>query len=410
MTGLLAALAMQSAGIATVFVPVPDAADLTVQALVRVPKLSDAERLCLRAGWDTLLEGSIAYGKPTLRKYMQQTGKPVIAKYLGDHLFLRVSFPPNQVNTAIAMLDSLLREPSLEAADLERALEELKEPKSNSWSAALDPERWREAKPTRAEVLTTFRRIVRPENLLLAFGGAVEPDSIRSALRRFNDWSPSPERGFVRSWGATATIALASPDGTGIVELYGREFPASDPNLAAHLLGVVALGGGKNSALYRFAREEMGWSYRQEGFLQPTPGGLQMRLMLAHSGSDDFGGKVEPLRQGLLKQVEGWNESDRLRAIQNLKSYFEAGIGTAPIRLFPEGGIIATVEERTHLAAWWQMKFGEAFQPESIVRRIEAVPLSKLKQVAKEAVAVSSGRILVKGSRAFAGEPRERNR
>lgn len=387
-------MAMQS-GPPVVVVPMPDALEVTIQALVRVPKLSDAERLCLKVGWDTLLEGSEAFSKPTLRRYMQSGGKPVVARVMGDHLYLRATVPPNQFANGVSMVLSLLREPLLNAADLEKSISEAKEPKVDAWSAALEPERWREAKPNRAEIVSTFRKVVRPENLTLAFGGAVAGDAVGAQVRRFEDWKPAPERGFVRSWAATPSIALASPDSIGIVELFGTEFGVKDPSLPAQLLATSALALGKSGLQFRFAREAQAWSYRQEGFLQPTADGLRLRLIFAHAGSTAIHEKIDLYRAGLLAGVEKWGQADRLRALEFLRSYFEAGIGTSPIRLLPEGSAIASLEERTHLAAWWRMKFGEEFRADSLMRKIEQVTLESLKETAKSTLERTSARVLV---------------
>lgn len=394
MIAALAILALQTAP-NLVVVPVPDATDVTVQALVRIPKLNDAERLCLRAGWDTLLEGSLRYTKPTLKAYMQQTGKPVVARVLGDHLFLRVSFPPNQLATATSMVSNLLREPAFDLENLEKTLADLREPKTDAWSAALDPERWREAKPTRAEIFTTFRKVVRPENVTIAFGGAVDANVARAQMAIFEDWKPTPERGFVRSWAAIPAIALKSPDSVGIVELFGPAISATDPSFPVHLLASAALGVGRASAVFRFAREEQAWSYRQEGFLQPAADGFRMRLIFANASSSELHAMIDPFRSGMLKQIDAWGQADRMRALESLRSYFEAGIGTSPIRLIPEGSPIATIEERTHLAAWWKLKFGEDFQPARLLERIEKVSIAQLKETAKSTLEQSSARLLV---------------
>lgn len=394
MIAALVGIAIQAAP-ALVVVSMPDAKEVTVQALVKIPKLNDAERLCLRAAWDTILEGSEAYSKPTLKSYMQQTGKPVVARVMGDHLFVRVTFPPGQLQTAVTMLSSILREPVLRADNLEAALANLREPKTDAWSAALDPERWREAKPMRAEILTTYRKVVRPENVTIAFGGAVDSTAAQGHMAIFKDWKPVPDRGFVRSWAAVRTFALKSPDAVGIVELFGREFASSERSLSLHLLATSALGLGHGSALFRLAREEFGWSYRQEGFLQPSADGLRLRMILAHSASAELHEKIDPLREGLLKAIANWGQADRLRAVESLRSYFESGVGTSPIRLLPEGTPLASLEERTHLAAWWKLKFGEDFQPMRIVEGLEKVTLAELKSTAKSIVEGASARVLV---------------
>ena len=92
------------------------AANVTVQALVRLPKLNDAERLCAKTAWGAILDGSEEYSYVTLRSYSQQTGRPIQVVAMADHLLFRVTFPKEQASTAFAMVESVLRRPLLEAA------------------------------------------------------------------------------------------------------------------------------------------------------------------------------------------------------------------------------------------------------------------------------------------------------
>ena len=65
-----------------VLLPEPSSPDVVIEALVKLPKQNDAERLCIRAAWETLLDGSDEYSALTLRGYAQQAGKPVTALVL----------------------------------------------------------------------------------------------------------------------------------------------------------------------------------------------------------------------------------------------------------------------------------------------------------------------------------------
>jgi predicted Zn-dependent peptidase len=293
------------------------------------------------------------------------------------------------------MLDSLLRRPLLEAEPLNAAIAALRFPKQDPWAAALEPEVWREARPSRDEVLAVYRRIVRPENVVLAFGGALEETALAAALRRFDDWSPKPETRTVRSWAVVGGPLLKSPNEVGTVELSGPEFLGTDPAFPVQLLATAALGVGSGSSIHKVAREANAWSYVQEGFLYPTPNGIKLRLIFAHAGEPGVLETIEPFRKGLAEDVQKWTQADRLRALAMLRNWLEHGIGNSAIWILPEGNRIESPEERLHLAAWWRMKVGSSLDTARLLDLLEKVSLDDLKSAAATAIEQASARVLV---------------
>jgi hypothetical protein len=394
MTALLtaaAALAMPS----VTLLPEPRSPHVTVQAIVRLPKLDEAELMCARAAWASILEGTEEYSAHSLRAYAHQAGQPLVALAAGDHLLLRTVFPRDQIGTAFSMVDSILRRPLLLPESLDAALAALQVPRTDPWAAALDPSLWREAKPTREEALGVYRRLVRPDNVVLAIGGSFDPSRLQAELARFEDWQPAPGGPRVRPWAARLAHAMRSPSHVETLELAGPEFLSSDPAFPIKLLSAAALGAGRASSLYRVAREKNGWSYRQEGFLQPTPGGFRLRLILAHAGQPPALELIEPLREGLRADVKAWTEVDRIRALGIARSWLRDGLGAPLIRLLPQERALASLEERTHLAAWWKIKFGSDLHGPAMAERLEKVTLEALREDALEAVERASARALV---------------
>jgi hypothetical protein len=381
--------------ITVVRLPEPSAANVTCQALVRLPKLSDVERICIKVAWPTILEGSDEYSSFALRRYLQQAGKPIVAHVMSDHLLLRVTFPKNQFNTAASMLESLIRRPLLNAEDLEKALVTVRTPRKDAWAAAIEPESWREVKPSRDEILSVYRKIVRPENLVLAFGGDFQPEQVQAALSRFSDWAPKPETSYVRPWAATFSPLMKSPTSVATVELTGPEISASDPSLPVRLLETATLAMGSGSALYKVAREQHGWSYVQEGFLYPTQGGVRLRILLEHGGTEEVLSLIDPLRSDLENEVKAWTQADRARGLTLLKSWLLDGLGFSPIWLLPEGKVVQSEDEKTHLAAWWRMKFGLDLNAEQLAASLEKVKLDELRAATLADLESASARMLI---------------
>lgn len=375
--------------------PVPELETVTVQALVNLPKLPDAERLCIRAAWSVLPKGSEEYSGVTIRNYAGQSGRPMVCRVAGDHLFLRVTFPKAQISIAFSMVESLLRRPLLSAEDLERALKDLQGVSSDPWAAMLDSEIWQEAKPSRDEVLAVFRKLVTPEATTLAVGGGFNPGSLGSELKRFEDWTRPRASGYVRPWAARPSMVLKSPGSVGMLELYGPEFSGGDAKFPVRLLAASALGVGRGAAIQRVAREQMGFSYRQEGFLQPTSGGFRTRILLAHGDGSQLSESFGPLKEALTAEIKKWTQSDALRAAEVIRTWVEDGIGICPIQLFPDGQVLASCEERTHFLGWWRMKFGREFSAAELMARLREVKLDDLKAEALAFVDSSSVRMLV---------------
>lgn len=373
----------------------PELETVTVQALVNLPRLPDAERLCIRAAWAALPKGSEEYSGVTIRNYAGQSGRPIVCRVAGDHLFLRVTFPKTQVSTAFSMVESLLRRPLLSAEDLETALKGLQSASNDPWHAMLDSEIWPEAKPSRDEVVAVYRKLVTPEATTLAVGGGFSPASLGAELKRFEDWVRPRASGYVRPWAARPTLVLKSPGSVGMLEFFGPEFPAADEKFPVRLLAASALGVGRGAAIQRVAREQMGFSYRQEGFLQPTPGGFRMRLLLAHADGSQLSDWLGPLKEALTADIKKWTQSDALRAAEVIRTWVEDGIGICPIRLFSDGHALASCEERTHFLAWWRMKFGREFSADDLMGRLRQVKLDDLKLEALSFVDSASARMLV---------------
>lgn len=378
-----------------VLLPVPEASTVSIQAIVRLPSLNDAERLCAKAAWSALLDGSEEYSYLTIRSYSQQSGRPIQAIAMPDHLLLRVTFPKEQASTAFAILESTLRRPLLDSASLQKSIDRLKSSESDPWQAALLPENWREAKPSRDEVLGVYRKLVRPDNLLIVIGGAFDEGKLSSERKRFDNWMPANTRGYVRPWSSTVSPLLKSPSEVGTLELTSKEFAGTDSSFAVYLLSAAALGVGRGSALTKVAREQNGWSYRQEGFLQPTPNGFRLRMILAHAGAPAVQDLIDPLRQGLAEEIKKWTDADRLRAVAITKSWLENGLGIGPIRLLPEASLNSSQEERTHLAGWWRMKFGEDLATSRITTLLDKVTVEELRTSASKTIEEASVRILV---------------
>jgi hypothetical protein len=167
------------------------------------------------------------------------------------------------------------------------------------------------------------------------------------------------------------------------LELTCPEHPLEAPEFPAVLLATTALGVGKGSAIFQVAREQMGLSYRQDAFLWPSSKGLQTRLIVTLIPRNDESSLPQKLRDGLLKQIDGWSEQDLARAKSMYTAAMVDGLAGGPIWLRAEAPIGPSVYDRTLLAGYWTMKSGASFDGDKLSQSLGAVGLDVLKATAK---------------------------
>jgi hypothetical protein len=295
------------------------------------------------------------------------------------------SVPKTELGLASTMVESLCRRAALTEEKFASVSDDLSFRVYPYWAEALDPRiaRFDHLKIERVEAL--YAHLFRPENLVIAVGGAIQPgDAVKDLTERFADWAPgadiyprfhladAPKFRSTRRRPIT-TVELSSPDCS-----------LTSATFASDLVAASALGVGKGSAVFQVAREAMGLSYKQDAFLWPSESGLRLRVIVTFSSRKEEENVPAGLRDGLLKEVASWTEADLARAKTMLRAAMVDDVIPGPICLGVERPLAASLSDRTLLAGYWWMKTGAAYDQDKLLEATDAVTLDQLKSTATD--------------------------
>ena len=384
MIAACAFFALQTQRLVRSDVPSPDQVSFCIAA--PLPKLGYKDLELFEVGLRTLTKGSQEYSPPTIRQVTE--GHGIMCKLLGDSALVMVTVPKGAANSGLDLLASLMRSPTLDQDDLDTFLRTQAAPTSSYWNDGMHPEKFDLGGAPRDDVLAVFQRVFRPDRIVVAFGGAIgQTDVAQLWTDHTQGWTPPKEPRFPDDSVPHLLMNIAGP--VTVTELIGTSFKASNPDLPSYMLALYALGSGKGSSLYRIAREQHAWSYRQEAYLWPTTSGWEPRLFIPMIGSSEAANRIQSLKQELQTDVANWTETDRLRAIGMAESTLLGGLPYGPL-LLGDSPIGDTLQDKVAMAAYWRMKTGADWDPQVLFQQISKVDLDGLK---------ASARAILEGSR-----------
>ena len=162
----------------------------------------------------------------------------------------------------------------------------------------------------------------------------------------------------------------------------GQPLTPASSSSAARLLAVFALGVGKQGALHRVLREEMGLSYLQQAVLWPTNKGWSPRLFMVRKTEDGEAKYAAIMRDALLKDIESWDEGTVLRAQAMAKAAFTRNLAGSPIWLDHEGPMAQSLADRCAWRGYLEMVGSGALREEVLLGAMQNVDLDQLKEQA----------------------------
>lgn len=350
--------------------PMPQYSEVALAAFAPLPKeFGERDRQRLAVAVRLLSNGSQEYSR---RQIFEITdGDTVHATLLPDGVLIRFGVPKANLTNGLALMEGLLRRPTVQQSDVDAALKRLQRAELGTWAAALRPQR-NDLKVLRADdARSLLLRVFDPRRVSVAAVGGFPSGVAQSRwAARTADWKPLPAPRYPDD--TPSPEPIDNPSGVTTIELRGLPFSASDPSLAARWLALVALGVGKGSALFRDVRQVEGWSYRQEALLWPDRAGLIPRLVVATTPDEGQAARAEALRASLLKAIDGWTEEDRTRAV-----------GAASLNLGPlwlgDGPVGEGLFDRAALDAYWYAKSGSRWDFDRLLDAMGAVSLADLK-------------------------------
>ena len=284
-----------SNGVPVVLVRRPEVPVVQVQALFDAGFAADSGGKLGTAAFAMAMldEGAGPYGALQFAARAEDLGAVVGASASLDSSSAFVSALTDTLDPSLALLATLLREPRLEAAEIERVrkqwLAQIAREKTQPNSIAqrlLPPLMYGTAHPygipftgsgnessiaalTREDLVAHLQAWIRPDNMRLVVVGDTTPEAIRPLLEKYlGSWrAPAPARGTktvaeVALPGTPRVFLVDRPEAQQAFILAGHVIPSSrSPQLLEIESAVNVIGGLFTSRLNMNLREDKSWSY-----------------------------------------------------------------------------------------------------------------------------------------------------
>ncbi len=362
----------------------PQRETVAFAAFAPLPKeFGERDRQKLAVVVRVLSDGTQEYSRRTV--FRVTDGGTVQASLLPNGVIVRFSVPKANLSNGVALMEGLLRRPTLVQESLDVALRRLQRREPDYWTAALRPggNSLKTLRP--GEARAVLLRVFSPARTVVSAVGGFAEGEARSRWKALTaDWKPLPEPRYPDI--SVAPEPKESATGVTTVELRGAPFSAADPALPARWLAMVALGVGKGSSLFRDVRQVEGWSYRQEAVLWPDRGGLVPRLVVVTTPEAGEASRAEGLRATLRKSIDGWTEEDRLRALGAVR------LNLGPLWIL-DAPMSDGLLDRATLEAYWMAKAGVGWDADRLRESMRGIALDALK--AEAAALVTNARAVV---------------
>jgi len=387
LTALAAAAMFQTNHVVEILDPTMDAVD--IEAVVRLPELTWHQRGLLEEMAGSLVQDTPTFSRNQIEELASHVGQRMRVSIMEDHI--RVSFvvAPQDVESGISMVGSVLREPVFTEDSLKATSEDLQFRRFGYWRQALKGVPFDPPKYTRRDVAELKAVIFRPENVTVGVCGKFvsgQPSAKWAEVE--SQWQPGRIPRLYDDQAPAKSLAKLESS-LSVFELRGPVFTATDAGFSTKVLALFALGSGKAGSLFRVAREKLGWSYRQESVLWPTPTGFAPRLLVVQSDKTDIDKRGETLRTELLADVKTWTEQDRLRALGIAQACMTRGVEYSPFYFHPDRTISSNGADDAFMAAYWQMKTGSPWAPSRLLGQMGLVTTEDMKAAAQEMLAAS---------------------
>ncbi|MBS1721730.1 MAG: insulinase family protein [Armatimonadetes bacterium] len=368
----------------------PKARTVVVQAYIPAPpQMSDREAAAWSVLADALYDGSEEFSRDRLRDYATQAGEPLSIEAWPDFIKIQVTEPEGGMTVAALIVESLCLRASLTDEAVQQSVLRLRRRQLAPWSEALFDLDLPFAKVTTELVRNVYKNAFVPRSMSFVVGGAIEAGKGEAEIvKRFDVPAEFPPRRTRFDFAARQRLAHSANVAT--LEWRGAPMKPSDKDYVAKCLGVVALGVGKESALFRVAREAEGKTYRQEAVLWPTAQGWAPRFLCARTGEKDTS-ELTALREALLRDIETWDEGTLARTRAMLSSSREGWNPLSPFWTSLAGPMRDELADRCSLAGIEQLS-----GTPGIVLDSSATTLAELKDAASSLLE-KAGVVLIPG-------------
>lgn len=361
-------------------IEIPEPADdrVTICAVFKLPPLEPLTRASADVLAQVVTNDNDSYTKQEMRDLCIPGGQPRCFA-MPDHMMLQLSVLPADIGAGMRMMAAMVSTARMQVDVMNEYL--LAEPYRHKsvWTLGLDGESraWDRLRAT--DISGMYFTVFRPDNIVLAAGGALKSGEAQAA---WNDASSSWAR--QRALPLRQSIPFKTyPQlySSNVIELRGPEVKADDPTLPAKMLALMALGSGKSSSLFQDIRETRALSYRQEAVLWPTANGFVPRLVLQIKPlpTDQETKELADIKAALLDDIGKWTDASLQRAQGFASAMASNGSDLSPLYFRPSSPLGTSIEDRTLLTAYWDLKTGQPWNGDAMATAFKAVDLAALK-------------------------------
>lgn len=393
MIGLLANLLLASPQVTVVEVSVPETQHIAAVALVPTPLEDRWDVAAQRAMTTLLMEDNETFTRREMLAHASGLiGAPTVESMPG---YIRITIAcPKRLGPEFAaqLLDSVLRKDTFAVGSIQTALKG-SELDDDPWSKALEVFDVSGSGMRPVDVVERWRAWRNPEKIHVAVGGDFIAGVGAAAIQKhFLDWQAYR---LIRPRKSGAARPLAkSGSKTDLFEFRGDLVSPANISCGPTAVAMTALGVGKESSLFRIVRETLRWTYRQETVFWPEAGGFRPRLLLAWKAIPEPEGRIEQLRDELLKDVEQWD----LRTLERNKRLTLLGLrGQFPQSVWwldTSGPIDDSVISKTGFAAYLSLVGAHATSETVFATAIEKSGLDEVKEAARRLISAGQVSIL----------------
>jgi len=390
-----AILALQTGKLDVEIVPPVFPGVVTVEAVMRLPRTGPRERAELAILADVLLDDTEEYGHRQLVNFTALSGQTVRCDLYPDALRVRYGVLESDSASVVPILANIVHDSELHEEAITASVEKLLFQRRDYWTSALEPEvlKYRQARVQ--DIGALYKTIGRPENLhiTIAAPAALGDDLSERWRTAVGEWHVGANPAFAPDTDTPKPSGERRGKLTTIL-LRGKPVRPTDPDFPTNLLAIFALGGGKDSAVWKALREGLGWSYRQEALLRNSPDGLEPVVEVVTSHSDADIDRANQVRPALEKAVLAWTPADQAHAVASAEALFNRGIGLDPLYFKstrPAG------DDALFMRTYWRFKTGEDWNPKILLDAMANVEVKKL-QAAATAILEGANIELIRGT------------
>jgi hypothetical protein len=119
--------------------------------------------------------------------------------------------------------------------------------------------------------------------------------------------------------------------------------------------------------------------------------------MIANIPVDDTADRVKTIKADLLDDIGAWTAASHDRAVGMATAVLIYHVPFSPIYVLGSSPAGDSLEDRTFLAGYWQMKTGKPWDPKELLESMKRVSLDDLKEQATNILTTAMPRVLAGG-------------